>query len=159
MCADRGTATNLRFWADQVLRGAIEPRPAGTTPPLPGSAEPGAQDPRVDSIELADRYVVAAGLPIRDDAVRAWLDQLGVPVPVGIRTLMSAVQSAVIRAGDAGYDQAVKVLRDDDRYRAWWSSTGVQPDGPVRRHLADYLEAVGPWGVAVSAEARDQVEG
>jgi len=30
MCADRGTATNLRFWADQIERGYIEPRPAGS---------------------------------------------------------------------------------------------------------------------------------
>lgn len=32
MCANRGTATNLRFWADQVERGYIEPRPAGSQP-------------------------------------------------------------------------------------------------------------------------------
>lgn len=32
MCANRGTATNLRFWADQIERGHIEPRLAGSAP-------------------------------------------------------------------------------------------------------------------------------
>jgi hypothetical protein len=47
----------------------------------------------------------------------------------------------------AGYAEAVRRLRDDERYRDWWTSTGVVPDGPVRGHLADYLETVGPQTV------------
>ncbi|WBB94223.1 hypothetical protein [Verrucosispora sp. WMMC514] len=58
---------------------------------------------------------------------------------------------AVVKASEAGYALAVGRLRDDDRYRDWWSASGVKPDGPMRRHLADYLESVGPDGVNVRA--------
>lgn len=48
----------------------------------------------------------------------------------------------------AGYARAVAVLRDDERYRTWWTALPeADPaygywQGPVRRHLADYLEAI-----------------
>jgi hypothetical protein len=41
-----------------------------------------------------------------------------------------------------GFDRAVALLRDDERYLRWWSSSGCIPDGPVRQHLADYLQTV-----------------
>lgn len=48
-----------------------------------------------------------------------------------------------------GYARAVAILRDDERYRRWWTARDdAAPDseaywksGP-RNHLADYLEAV-----------------
>lgn len=56
-------------------------------------------------------------------------------------------------AGDAearGYARAVAVLRDDNRYRNWWTADGGwqhEPTGrywspAARGHLADYVEAV-----------------
>ncbi|MET7395600.1 hypothetical protein ABZS66_19130 [Dactylosporangium sp. NPDC005572] len=51
------------------------------------------------------------------------------------------------RGVDRGFAVAVAALRDDERYTTWWSSTpeSVRPTEPIRRHLADYLEVVGPW--------------
>lgn len=54
----------------------------------------------------------------------------------------------------AGYAAAVDRLRDDDRYRNWWTAdgawqhkpTGRYWDAPSRSHLAEYLETVGPSG-------------
>jgi hypothetical protein len=59
-------------------------------------------------------------------------------------------------AARAGYAEAVARLRDDDRYRNWWSAHPDQqfgtaywaPDG--RQHLAAYLETVGPDGPDVT---------
>ncbi len=56
-----------------------------------------------------------------------------------------------------GYAAAVAVLRDPDRYRNWWTAGHGPIAGPPywsadgRRHLADYLETVGPDGPDVSA--------
>lgn len=49
---------------------------------------------------------------------------------------------ALAVAESRGYRRAIEALRDDDRYRNWWSSNGTLPDGPIRRHLADYLETI-----------------
>jgi hypothetical protein len=62
----------------------------------------------------------------------------------------------------AGYAEAVARLRDDERYRSWWSAAPERsfgtaywaPDG--RRHLADYLETVGPDGPDVTSVAREE---
>jgi hypothetical protein len=59
----------------------------------------------------------------------------------------------------AGYAEAVARLRDDARYRNWWTAHPDQqfgtaywaPDG--RQHLADYLETVGPDGRDVTSAA------
>lgn len=53
-----------------------------------------------------------------------------------------------------GYAQAVAYLRDDERYRNWWSGygawqhkpTGRYWDPAARGYLANYLETVGPDG-------------
>jgi hypothetical protein len=62
----------------------------------------------------------------------------------------------------AGYAEAVAHLREDDRYRNWWTAHPDQqfgtaywaPDG--RQHLADYLETVGPDGPDVRTKPVDQ---
>jgi hypothetical protein len=62
----------------------------------------------------------------------------------------------------AGYAEAVARLREDDRYRNWWTAHPDQqfgtaywaPDG--RQHLADYLETVGPDGPDVRTKPVDQ---
>ncbi|MFY1595535.1 hypothetical protein [Micromonospora sp. WMMD737] len=57
-----------------------------------------------DSVEQAAQWVAASGIPVYPyEAVRAWLDGLGVPVPVGVHHLMAEIRRAVIAAGDAGY--------------------------------------------------------
>jgi hypothetical protein len=64
----------------------------------------------------------------------------------------------------AGYAEAVARLRDDGRYRNWWSADGAwqhQPtgrywDAPARKYLADYLETVGPDGPDVRTKSVDQ---
>lgn len=53
-----------------------------------------------------------------------------------------AVAAAEDRGRAEGYQQAIAALRDDERYRNWWTSSGSIPDGPIRRHLADYLEVI-----------------
>jgi hypothetical protein len=58
-----------------------------------------------------------------------------------------------------GYAEAVARLRDNDRYRNWWSADGAWQHAPTghywnstpRGHLADYLETVGPNGPDVTA--------
>jgi hypothetical protein len=65
-------------------------------------------------------------------------------------------------AARAGYAEAVARLREDDRYRNWWTAHPDQqfgtaywaPDG--RQHLADYLETVGPDGPDVRTKPVDQ---
>ncbi|MER5703491.1 hypothetical protein ABT023_16320 [Micromonospora sp. NPDC002296] len=74
--------------------------PPHATTPSPGSGQDRAQD----QPDLATRWIDAAGIPVIGRDVRAWLDQLGVPVPVGIWPLMAEIRRAVIAAGDAGYD-------------------------------------------------------
>jgi hypothetical protein len=62
----------------------------------------------------------------------------------------------------AGYAEAVARLRDDERYRNWWTAHPDRqfgtaywaPDG--RQHLADYLETVGPDGPDVRTKPVDQ---
>lgn len=59
----------------------------------------------------------------------------------------AATDRAEELAEASGYVRAIAVLRDDERYRRWWSSNpgeldGRYWDGPGRRHLADYLEVV-----------------
>ncbi|WP_431728612.1 hypothetical protein [Verrucosispora sp. TAA-831] len=56
----------------------------------------------------------------------------------------------------AGYAAAVTMLRDGDRYRAWWSPSRSYPSGAVRQQLADYLEAAGPQGADVQT-AHDEI--
>jgi hypothetical protein len=62
----------------------------------------------------------------------------------------------------AGYAEAVARLCDNARYRNWWTAHPDQqfgtaywaPDG--RRHLADYLDTVGPDGPDVTSAAREE---
>jgi hypothetical protein len=64
-----------------------------------------------------------------------------------------AVRAAYRNAAEArGFARAVAMLRDGERYRAWWTS--LKPgdpaygywEAPARRHLADYLETVADLG-------------
>lgn len=54
------------------------------------------------------------------------------------------------KAHAAGFARAVAMLRDDQRYANWWTALPQQDpaygywQAPARRHLADYLETVGP---------------
>jgi hypothetical protein len=74
--------------------------------------------------------------------------------PVGLRSVQAhADQLQAERHHAQGYAEAVASLRDDARYLAWWTSSGVRPDGRLRHHLADYLEAVGPDGPDVTKPA------
>jgi hypothetical protein len=56
----------------------------------------------------------------------------------------------------AGYAEAVARLRDDERYRNWWTAAPERSFGTAywapegRQHLADYLETVGPDGLDVT---------
>lgn len=63
----------------------------------------------------------------------------------------SSVGAAVLRliaaAERGGYKRAIAALRDDDRYRNWWSK--LPPNHPETRYwdfgrqqLADYLESL-----------------
>jgi hypothetical protein len=69
------------------------------------------------------------------------------------RAVIRCVRDAAHRAG---YAEAVAHLREDDRYRNWWTAHPDQqfgtaywaPDG--RQHLAAYLETVGPDGPDVT---------
>ncbi len=56
--------------------------------------------------------------------------------------LRAAIDAAWPLAVTEGYQQAITYLRDDQRYRNWWTSNSTTPDGPIRRHLADYLETI-----------------
>lgn len=94
--------------------------------------------------------VVAAG-DAGYAAGRAQADDLA---EMSVRANVEQVEA--IRHHAQGYADAVAHLRDDARYLDWWLSSGVQPDGPVRQHLADYLEAVGPDGPDVTAPPRAQ---
>jgi hypothetical protein len=86
----------------------------------------------------------------------------GVDVPSMIEGLESAYRAGREDAARAGYAEAVARLRDDDRYRNWWTAHPDQqfgtaywaPDG--RQHLADYLETVGPDGPDVRTKPVDQ---
>lgn len=60
-----------------------------------------------------------------------------------------------------GYARAVAALRDDDLYRNWWCATAERPADPYwsptnRRHLADFLETIGPDGIDVTKPVDDQ---
>lgn len=57
----------------------------------------------LDSIELAGRFLEASGLPVTAQDSARWLDQLGIPVPVGWWTMLAQMRAAAIRAGDEGY--------------------------------------------------------
>jgi len=65
-----------------------------------------------DMTETASRWIAASGIPVESGEVRAWLDALGVPVPVGVHALMDAIRRAVIAAGDAGYRAGARSARD-----------------------------------------------
>jgi hypothetical protein len=75
------------------------------------------------------------------------------------RAVIRCVRDAAYRAG---YAEAVARLRDDDRYRNWWTAHPDRqfgtaywaPDG--RQHLADYLETVGPDDPDVTSAAREE---
>jgi hypothetical protein len=115
------------------------------------------------------------GLPIRESqqpqAKFGWThtgDWEGVRCPGRVTGAVPDVRAAY-RAGRedaarAGYAEAVARLRDDDRYRNWWSAdgawqhkpTGRYWDAPARKHLADYLETVGPDGPDVRTKPVDQ---
>jgi hypothetical protein len=71
------------------------------------------------------------------------------------------LREAAYRAGRedaarAGYAEAVARLRDDERYRNWWTAAPERSFGTAywapegRQHLADYLETVGPDGLDVT---------
>lgn len=116
---------------------ARETAKAGPTPP--GSVPPDGPDR--PGPWMNRRALVS-------DTIRAALSarEYQVPVPTADR-VAEAVLAALGDPQDTharGYATAIAYLRDDARYMHWWSSTGVQPGGPVRQHLADYLETVGP---------------
>ncbi|GIJ10751.1 hypothetical protein ACFFMR_18975 [Micromonospora andamanensis] len=78
----RGTATNLRFWADQVLRGYIEPRPAGSPPHVtavasvpPSRAQETDQQLR-NRMEQAIRARLGKAWPATGRAVAAFGDEV-----------------------------------------------------------------------------------
>lgn len=70
------------------------------------------------------------------------------------RAMAIVARSKEIAAEERGFARTVQMLRDDDRYRAWWTS--LKPgdrsygywEAPARRHLADYLETVADLGGA-----------
>lgn len=99
------------------------------------------------------------GLPIRESqqpqARFGWThtgDWEGVRCPGRVTGAVPDVRAAY----RAGYAEAVARLRDDERYRNWWTAHPDRqfgtaywaPDG--RQHLAAYLETVGPDGPDVT---------
>ncbi|MFF3867373.1 hypothetical protein [Micromonospora sp. NPDC001898] len=107
----------------------------------PGSDQARAQD-QPDPADLATRWIDAAGIPVIGRDVRAWLDQLGVPVPVGIWPLMAEIRRAVIAAGDAGYDAG---RRAQGLRLATWEQQAVDA---VRDAVADAWPHLGASVVA-----------
>ncbi|MFY1588968.1 hypothetical protein ACN267_31260 [Micromonospora sp. WMMD734] len=91
---------------------------AGDSQPAVPAPSPGSGPARVqgspDRVAQATGWIAAAGIPVIDRDVRAWLDRLGVPVPVGIWPLMTEIRRAVIAAGDAGYAAAPEPIRPAD---------------------------------------------
>ncbi|MGX4657081.1 hypothetical protein ACWCHM_26030 [Micromonospora sp. SCSIO 07396] len=91
---------------------------AGDSQPEVPAPSPGSGPARVqgspDRVAQAAGWIAAAGIPVIDRDVRAWLDRLGVPVPVGIWPLMTEIRRAVIAAGDAGYAAAPEPIRPAD---------------------------------------------
>jgi hypothetical protein len=104
---------------------------------------------RIALQEATEATTAAASVPSRraqDEPPRLTSDQ------VGLRSVQAHVdQLQAERHHAQGYAEAVASFRDDARYLDWWTSSGVRPDGRLRHHLADYLEAVGPDGPDVTA--------
>jgi hypothetical protein len=120
-------------WSGARTGQRVEP---STFPAMFGPHQPDASGARAAQIQA-----------VRD--VTAWAemdDQLASEV-------VDAVHAAGRDQGDArSYQQAVANARNNDLYRTWWRTTGIDWDEddwlnqPARRALARYLEAVGPGG-------------
>lgn len=100
--------------------------------------------------ELGELFAATEGAS--PDEVRWFVEgmrKIGAGVAARVRPLMDAKLAA---ARAAGYAEAVEVLRDDERYRDWWSALPQEhPDygywsANAREQFAAYLEAVGPGG-------------
>lgn len=98
-------------------------------------------DPDLASKAVTDPRQLATGLDLTDEERQAFLD---------------ALESR--REGGTyadGWRAAVAALRDDERYRHWWTARDYPPhdrywESVPRNHLADYLRTVGPDGPEVT---------
>jgi hypothetical protein len=120
----------------------------------PGRADPvdgtGREDQKRDEEQLPEIASVISERELIARYERALREQ---------RRNLEAVHDDAYRAG---YGDAVARLRDDELYRNWWTAHPDRqfgtaywaPDG--RRHLADYLETVGPDGPDVRTKPVDQ---
>lgn len=75
------------------------------------------------------------------------IDLTGLLSPEQALALGRLTGELILAAEQRGYARAVEILRDDQRYRDWWStlppgSPDIYWHGPGRRHLADYLETI-----------------
>jgi hypothetical protein len=95
----------------------------------------------------------------RDHAWDALLDTHNAYLQAQARAVDQAAPPKPATRPGVLYADAVAVLRDDDRYRHWWSQ--LPADHPESRYwefgrhqLADYLEVVGPDGIDVTKPVR-----
>lgn len=73
---------------------------------------------------------------------------------IAVRQLLADYDRLAVDVADAerrGYAQAIAKLRDDERFRHWWTAQPTDHPcrywgGTARGHLADYLEVVGADG-------------
>lgn len=120
-----------------------------------------AQEPDaglLDALDRADRWHAAAGIPVDDREVPGWLDNMGLPVPTGIRTLMHAIRSAVISAGEVGYRYGLgrPVAAADDSVSALEPGDGGRLDAALAYHR---LRMRGASTVEECAEALSEMLG
>lgn len=109
--------------------------------------------------ETYERLAPQHGYETRVASAKPWSE-----VPANNRALMIATCAHVLDelqlgAYAQGYADAVARLRDDERYGDWWSASpeSVRPTEPIRGHLADYLETVGPAGPDVTKPATERL--
>lgn len=95
---------NLRQ-AYRTLLEATREAEAGAAPVPAARAQEDDEDGAglLDTLDRAERWHTAAGIPVDDREVPAWLDNLGLPVPVGIRTLLHVIRVGITAAGEAGW--------------------------------------------------------
>ncbi len=112
-----------------------------TPAPVPPSLGGLPADPGLASKVVADPRRRAEGFDCTDEERQRFLD---------------ALESR--REGGTyadGWRAAVAALRDDDRYRRWWTARDYPPhdrywESVPRNHLADYLHTIGPDGPEVT---------
>lgn len=103
---------------------------------------------RRGAFQCEDWQRMAENLMAFQDAVQ---EALGTEEAGDVLGAIQRLRAAAADAERRGYAQAVATLRDDERYRHWWTAQPSDHPCPywgvtARGHLADYLEVVGADG-------------